>query len=96
MHSMYAEGLTLEQVALKYGVSRQRVLQIFQENDLPTRSIAETQALKRERLFREYGEKAWTMFQETEDFDAIASQLGITSAVAQRIIERYESSRPKE
>jgi DNA-binding transcriptional regulator LsrR (DeoR family) len=96
MHSMYTDGSTLEQVAARYGVSRQRVLQIFQESGLPTRSIAETHALKRERLFREFGEKAWVMFQQSEDIDAIASQLGITPTAARRIITRYESSRPGE
>jgi hypothetical protein len=93
---MYADGSTLEQVAAKYGVSRQRVLQIFQENDLPTRSVAETHALRGERLFREYGEKAWAMSQQSEGINSIASQLGITPTAARRIIDRYESSRPRE
>ena len=96
MHSMYVEGSTLEQVAVRYGVTRQRVLQVFQENGLPTRSIAETHALKRERLFREYGEKVWVLSQQSEDVDAIADQLGITRTVVNDIIIRYESLRSRE
>lgn len=94
MYSMYAEGSTLEQVAARYGVSRQRVLQVFQENGLATRSTAETHALRRERLFREYGEKVLALSQQSEDVDAIAAQLGITRKVVNDIIARNQSSVP--
>lgn len=94
MYRSYADGLTLAEVGAEFGVSRQRVFQVFQEHGFPTRSTAETHALLRERRFREYGEKAVTLFRQSEDINAIASQLGITRTATREIIDRYQSSGP--
>lgn len=92
MYRSYTDGLTLAEVGSRFNVSRQRVFQVFREYGLPTRSAAETHALLRERRFREHGEKAWALSQQSEDISAIASQLGITATATREILDRYKSS----
>lgn len=50
MYDLYANGATLQEVGDRFGLSRQRVQQIFIEANLPTRSIGETYALRHEHL----------------------------------------------
>lgn len=85
MYFMYTEGATLEEVGNRFHLSRQRVQQIFQEASIPTRSATETHALRRERLFRKYGEKARELFAKSKDINVVAKQLGITRTAAREL-----------
>jgi DNA-directed RNA polymerase sigma subunit (sigma70/sigma32) len=47
MYSLYAQGSTLEEVGKLYGLTRERVRQLFKEADLPTRSRHEASGRNR-------------------------------------------------
>ena len=49
MHAVYQDGATLEEVGKRYGITRERVRQLFKKAGLKTRSRQETLELKRRR-----------------------------------------------
>jgi DNA-directed RNA polymerase sigma subunit (sigma70/sigma32) len=49
MYSLYQRGSTLEEVGKLYGLTRERVRQLFKEADLPTRSRQEASGRKRKK-----------------------------------------------
>jgi DNA-directed RNA polymerase sigma subunit (sigma70/sigma32) len=49
MHSLYQQGATLEEVGELYGITRERVRQLFKEADLPTRSRQEASGRNRKK-----------------------------------------------
>ncbi len=49
MHAVYQDGATLEEVGKRYGITRERVRQLFKKAGLKTRRRQETLELKRRR-----------------------------------------------
>lgn len=86
-YSMYKRGATLEEVGREFGVTRERVRQIFRDRDLPIRSVKEAAALKRALQSREYAESIKRRFAELRDADAVARELKLPRPVVTAVVE---------
>lgn len=86
MYAAYSEGLSLEEVGRRFGVTRERVRQIFGEAGLPTRSNAETHALRRQRLIHEKGDAIRKAFLASGDIESVAQELGVPHAATKAIV----------
>ena len=73
MYALYMTGLTYQQVGEMYGVTRQRVQQLFERRGFRRRTPDQTRAVR--RLQPHAAARAIEMFQETKDVRAVASQL---------------------
>lgn len=89
MHALYADGATLEEVGARFGVTRERVHQIFREAGIRTRSKKETAALRRERLLRQHSEKIRVAFSESKDVEAVSRQLNVPQVTVRAVVERH-------
>ena len=78
MRKLYDAGGTLGEVAERFGITRERVRQLFRAHDLPTRSIAEAAALRRERLVNEHREQIFELIDAGVAPNEIAERLGIS------------------
>jgi transposase len=93
MRDFYASGATLQEVAERFGLSRERVRQIFGQADVPIRSIAETYALKRARLVNDRSAEICAAFEKTKDIDEVAHRLKISRTVVKEVIlHRFSES----
>lgn len=89
MRDLYATGATLQEVGERFGLSRERVRQIFQEADLPTRTITETHALRHDRLL-ERADEVIAAYEQLKDAGQVARKLDIPRAVVKEIVaERF-------
>ena len=89
MHELYVSGATLEEIGTRFGVSRERVRQIFREAELPVRSTAETHALRHDRLLRERGEEICAAFSESKDAEEVSRRLEVPRVAVEEIIKRH-------
>jgi hypothetical protein len=78
MRELYEGGATLGEVGARFGVSRERVRQLFRANGLPTRSIAETAAFRRQQLVNEGREQIVGLIDAGIAPNEIAERLGIS------------------
>lgn len=93
MHGLYLGGATLEEVGARFGLSRERVHQIFAEAGIPTRSARETATLRHQRLVDERGEQICDAFARSKDIAAIAHRFGASrKAVREIVAERFPPS----
>jgi DNA-binding CsgD family transcriptional regulator len=79
MRELYDAGATLGEVAGRFGISRERVRQLFRAHGLPTRSIAEAAALRREQLVREHREQILELIDAGVAPNEIAERLEIST-----------------
>jgi hypothetical protein len=87
MHSAYVTGLTLEQVGKLFGLTRERVRQIFREADLSIRSTSETRALRSKHLLEGCGEEIKAAFLISHNVEQVAHRFGLPIAVAKEFIK---------
>lgn len=78
MRKLYDAGGNLGEVAERFGITRERVRQLFRAHGLPTRSIAEAAALRRERLVNEHREQIFELIDAGVAPNEIAERLGIS------------------
>jgi DNA-binding CsgD family transcriptional regulator len=78
MRELYDAGGTLGEVAERFGISRERVRQLFRDHGLPTRSIAEAAALRREQLVNDHHEKILELIDAGVAPKEVAERLGIS------------------
>jgi AraC-like DNA-binding protein len=78
MQELYDAGGTLGEVAERFGISRERVRLLFRAHGLPTRSIAQTAALRREQLVNEHREQIIELIDSGVAPNEIAERLGIS------------------
>ena len=76
MYDLYEGGLTLREVGEDYGLSRERVRQLFARAGLQTRSNVETAQLKRE-ADRDRADEIVEAFRRTGDVGVVAGELEI-------------------
>ena len=99
MHALYADGATLEQVGARFGVTRERVHQIFREAGIPTRSTKETAALRHQRLVSQHSEKIRAAFSESRDVEVVSRQLNVPQVIVKEVVKQHFPSaallRPK-
>lgn len=100
MRAVYVQGLTLEQVGEQFGLTRERVRQIFCEAGLSTRSTRETRALRAQRVLDGCGEEIKAAFQLSHDVAVVAHKFGLPISVAWEYIKAqfphsWERRRPR-
>jgi hypothetical protein len=79
----------LEEVGMRFGVTRERVRQVFREAGISTRSSAETHTLRRDRLVPQRGKEICASFSVSKDIDDVARRLKIPRAIVKEIVETH-------
>jgi hypothetical protein len=87
MHSVYVTGLTLEQVGKLFGLTRERVRQIFREAGLTIRTTSETRALRSKHLIEGCGEEIKAAFLVSHNVEQVAHRFGLPIAVTKDYIK---------
>jgi hypothetical protein len=100
MRAVYVQGLTLEQVGEQFGLTRERVRQIFREAGLSTRSTRETRALRAKQILEGRGEEIKAAFRISYDIEAVARRFGLPISIAWEYIKAqfphsWERRRPR-
>ena len=86
-HAMYEAGATLEEVGRAFGISRERVRQIFRDHGLPVRSVKDSSALHRARQSRQYSSLIKDRFREVCDVGVVAHELQLPKTLVAEIVE---------
>jgi Homing endonuclease associated repeat/Sigma-70, region 4 len=89
MYDLYATGATLEEVGARFGLTRERVRQVFRDAGLPTRSITETQSLRRDRAVHQHSEEICAAFSRYQDVADVARELDIPRVVVKEVVEAH-------
>lgn len=84
MHQMYADGATLEEVGRRYGMTRERVRQVFRAAGLPNISLAD----RRRREIQRRTDEILRAFDELKDLRAVAKSLDMPIAVVEEVLRR--------
>lgn len=87
MYALYAEGATLEEVGAHFGITRERVRQVFREAGISTRSNTETHTLRHDRLVHQRGEEICAAFSLSKDIDAVSLQLNVPRVIVREIVQ---------
>ena len=85
-HAMYDGGATLEEVGRAFGVSRERVRQIFRDHGMPVRSVKDTHALQRARQSRQRANRITDRFRDLRDVDAVAHELQLPKTLVAEVV----------
>ena len=92
MYEVYRRGATLAEVASEFGVSRERVRQLFTASGFKVRSVAEAAALRQERD-RLRADEIVGVFRRLRDVERVARKLDIPkSTVVEVLNERLTPS----
>ncbi len=78
MRALYEIGASLGEVAERFSVTRERVRQLFNSHGVPTRSTAETAAMRREQLVIAHRDQIFGMIDAGVAPNEIADRLGIS------------------
>ncbi len=89
MHALYEGGATLGEVADQFGVSRERVRQLFRNAGLPTRSVADTHAIQRDRAIREREQEICEAYAESKDIDDVIRQIDASRSVITTVVDTH-------
>jgi hypothetical protein len=84
---MYENGATLEEVGRAFGISRERVRQIFREHGLPVRTVKDAHALQRARQSRQYANRIKDRFRDLRDVDAVVQELQLPRTLVVEIVD---------
>lgn len=85
-HAMYEKGATLEEVGRAFGISRERVRQIFRDRGLPIRSVKESYALLRVRQSSQYASRIKGSYRRLRDVNAVARELRLPRTLVAEIV----------
>ena len=86
INKLYQSGMTLQQVADKYGLTRERVRQILRKEGYPVRSKAQAAAVVRSRA-ESQAEPIMNLYRELGDAKAVAEQLGFSQSSVKAILK---------
>lgn len=86
MYRTYEAGATLAEIGERYGVSRERVRQLFRDAGLPTRSIGEAAALKHRRLFGANREAIVNGFESGKTAEIIAAEQALPLNLVREVL----------
>jgi hypothetical protein len=89
MYEMYATGATLEEVGARFGITRERVRQVFREAGISTRSLQQTYALRREQLIEAKTDQIRSAFLISGDMAAISRSLKVPHSVVRDVVRAY-------
>lgn len=87
-HAMYEGGATLEEVGRAFGITRERVRQVFREYGLPVRSVKDSYALQRARRSCQYADRIKVRFRQLRDVDAVARELRLPRTLVAGVVEQ--------
>lgn len=91
MYRIYVAGATLQEVGDRFGISRERVRQVFREAGLSTRSPAEAGAMRRARQIREMNDEIYAAFSESKDLDDVIYRVNAPRSVITAVIDTHFS-----
>jgi hypothetical protein len=86
MYSSYEAGATLEEIAGRFGISRERVRQLFREAGLSTRSVGEAAALKHRLLVDTNRDGIVSAFETGKTAEIIAADLGLSVTLVREVL----------
>lgn len=94
MYKAYADGATLQEVGDRFGISRERVRQIFRAYGWDVRSIKQAAALRR---VSEHALAPQILDLQTRlnDVRQVAEQLGVTQVTVRDVLEAAELANPR-
>lgn len=87
MYALYRDGAMMKEIGSQYGLTVERVRQLFDAAGLPIRSTSESRALQRERVARERGEEICAAFFETRDIGEVARRLQVPRGVVSDVVK---------
>jgi uncharacterized protein (DUF433 family) len=92
MAALREQGWSLDEIALRYEVSRERVRQILRAHGGPEpRDIAVARRRRAERLAEERVDELLVLWRAGEGAAAVAAKLGLQTAASRATIERFAS-----
>ena len=94
MYRLYEKGATLDEVGKAFGISKERVSQLFRRSGLSARSIREAAALKRNQAEARANEIR-AAYDDLGDYGATAVKLGLSRATVEDILEEDEPIRSR-
>lgn len=86
MVELYDTGATLEEVGNAFGVTRERIRQLFLAHDVPVRSIGETHALRREQLADDRRNEIYELVDSGLAPNQIAARLKVSRQLVRDVI----------
>jgi hypothetical protein len=90
MYALYQDGATLEEVGERYGVTRERVRQLFNKAGLATRSRQEASERKRDTVTRrieEHRKQIVQGFLDARNLDAVAAEHDLPVSTVRAILK---------
>lgn len=84
MYAMYRDGATLDQVGTEFGLTRERVRQLFAANDLETISLA----VRRRRQAENKSSEIVALYRDVRNVDAVGRRLGLAKSNVDQIVRR--------
>lgn len=85
-YDLYNTGATLREVGERFGLTGERVRQIFRSAGLSTRSITETQSLRHDHLVEEQGDQIAAAFRRHKDVGEVAERLKVPHTLVKEIV----------
>ncbi len=85
-YAIYMDGATLEEVGEALGVTRERVRQLFREEELPVRTHSAAADNRRERQFSENKVEIRAAFEQLGDVDAVIEQLSLPEWLVKEVL----------
>ncbi len=89
MYELYVTGATLEEVGERFGITRERVRQVFREAGISTRSLQQTYALRREQLIQAKTDQIRSAFLVSGDMAAISRSLKVPHSAVRDVVRAY-------
>lgn len=86
MHELYETGASLGEVADRFGVSRERVRQLFGAHGFRTRSLAETNALRRQQLVSQHRDEILDLIGAGAAPAEVADRLSIPQQLVREVL----------
>lgn len=93
MYAFYAGGATLQEVGDRFGVSRERVRQVFRQRGWTTRSIKDVAALQR-AAEHALAPKIIELYEQVDDVREIARRLDVSQTTVRDVIKAARRARP--
>ncbi|MGH2832472.1 MAG: homing endonuclease associated repeat-containing protein, partial [Solirubrobacteraceae bacterium] len=92
MYELYEHGATLEEIGDDFGITRERVRQLFKAAGLQTRTISATATLK-QAADQQRADEIVDCFRQIKDFAAVAQELDMPKNAVSKVVRERLSPR---